>query len=105
MPGLSQYDRDPDATWEARAARAKKRGGGSKLPDHELRPNYGTEQERREHYERMRELGAPPSTCWCGGELCRSDSSGYDWVGIDEGLPHPRTIEELALRVEKRMDG
>ncbi len=32
----------------------------------------------------------------------RGGPAGAGWLGMEDGLPHPRTAEELALRVELR---
>ena len=91
MPGLSQYDRSDDATPQARAERARARGG-SKLPESELRFGYAPTEDL---------LAAGLSHCWCQGTLCGPQ---WQWVGKDRGLPHPDSLEELALRIERELD-
>lgn len=87
-----------DATWEARAARSRLKGG-SCLSAKELEFGYAPG-------EVMAEKGW--AGCWCHGELCewsRTDEGCEStWVGKADGLPHPRTLEELATRIEKELE-
>ncbi len=96
--GLSQYDQNPDATPQARAARNAARGG-SKLPESELQLNYGTTEDRAAFAERW---GGYPNPCWCGGELCETRPTR--WLGSALGLPHPTDKEDLALRLERALE-
>ncbi len=91
MPGLSQYDRSDDASPQARQRRGRLRGG-ARLPESELQFGWAGQEE-------LDERGW--SNCWCHGELCLASKATWDWVGKDAGLPHPKTKEELALRVER----
>lgn len=76
--------------------------GGSALSMKELMAYWASIEERAE----LENLGISWSDCWCQGELCNSTKSGakreWDWVGRDEGLPHPHNREELDKRIKER---
>jgi hypothetical protein len=71
-PGLSDYDRDTDASPQARRARSRLNQPDNRVP--------GT----RPGDDPLGVLGG----CWCG------EPFGHDWAGKAGGAPHPRQAQD-----------
>lgn len=69
LPGLDAYDRDGDASPQARRDRSRMTRPDNRVPG--TRPEYD------------RPLGIY-GECWCGQQ------NDHDWPGKADGAPHPR---------------
>lgn len=99
---MNQYDNSDDATWQAR--RRRNLTGGSAMSWRELDAGKMSNDDWKIVLQTAKDLGVRASGCWCQGELCLTSGLNYNWVGLEDGEPHPRDLEDLAFRIEKRMD-